>query len=393
MCWHGGFSTESSRRVKTSPLSRSSERALTERVKELTCLQQIAQIAAVPGLSLEAILQRIVELLPSAWQYATIAFARIRVDGRSYATPGFRPSGWKQTARIVVGGSRRGIVEMCYARQMPMLDEGPFLKEERNLIDAVARQVALIVEQKQAQADKSKLQHQLLHADRLATIGMLAAGAAHELNEPIGNILGFAQLAGKCPGLPPVARCDLEKIEAAALHAREVIRNLLLFARQTTPQKTRVNLNQVVADGLPFLEARCARQGITLVRRLSPRVPEITADPAQLSQVLFNLVVNALQAMDSGGRITVQTRRQGRRVSLTVQDTGPGMSREVIKQIFIPFFTTKDVGEGTGLGLPVVHGIVTAHGGSIHVASRLGHGTRFEIRLPVRPAPGAKRNS
>jgi len=388
----GGILTRSNWRVKTRPLSRASQRALTERVKELTCLQEIAQVAAVPGLSLDAILQQIVELLPAAWQYARIAFARILVDGRSYATPGFRESGWKQTARIVVGGSRRGVVEMFYARQMPELDEGPFLKEERNLIDAVARQVALVVEQRQTEADKSKLQHQLLHADRLATIGMLAAGAAHELNEPIGNILGFAQLAQKCPGLPPSAKRDLEKIEVASLHAREVIRNLLLFARQTTPQEARVNMNQVVLDGLLFLEARCARQGIELVRRLSPHLPEITADPAQLKQVLFNLVVNALQAMDSGGQITVQTEHRDKKILLMVEDTGCGMSDKVIEQIFIPFFTTKDVGQGTGLGLPVVHGIVTAHGGSINVTSQLGHGTRFEIRLPVRHTRGAKRN-
>ncbi len=378
--------------MKTPLSTRGSQRALTERVKELTCLQRIAQIAAEPDRPLDAILQEVVELLPPAWQYPEIALARIVVDGRAYATPGFRRTHWKQTARLVVGGSGRGAVEVFYGRPRPELDEGPFLKEERNLIEAVARQVALLVEQNQAHADKSRLQHQLQHADRLASLGMLAAGAAHELNEPIGNILGFAQLAQKCPGLPRSAKRDLERIEAASLHAREIIRNLLIFARQTTPQIARVDLNQVVTEGLLFLEARCARQGIELRRRLAPRLPKITADPAQLSQVLFNLVVNALQAMDGSGRITVETQRRGRHVWLTVEDTGCGMSREVLEQIFIPFFTTKEVGQGTGLGLPVVHGIVTAHGGSVHVASQLGQGTRFEIRLPVNHASLARRN-
>jgi two-component system NtrC family sensor kinase len=151
-------------------------------------------------------------------------------------------------------------------------------------------------------------------------------------------------------------------------------------------------LNEVVADGLLFLEARCAKQGIELVRRLAPDLPEITADRGQLNQVLFNLVVNALQAIDSGGKITVQTQRRGNRISLTVQDTGCGMSDEVMEQIFIPFFTTKDVGQGTGLGLPVVHGIVTAHGGSIHVTSQLGRGTCFVVRLPVTHESPAKIN-
>ncbi len=364
-------------------LSYSAKAALTERVKELTCLYGIAQIAGEPGLSLEEIIQDIVEHLPPAWQYPETAYARIILDGISYTTQGFRDCRQKQAAEIIVGGVPRGVVELVYVEEKPDLDEGPFLKEERNLIDAVARQVALIIERKQAEEDKLKLHSQLLHADRLATIGMLAAGVAHELNEPLGNILGFAQLAKKCPGVPASAEHDISKIEAASLHAREIIQKLLVFARQAPPQKTHVNLNQVVEDGLYFFEARCAKEGIELVRKLSGDIPEITADPGQLNQLLVNLVVNALQSMPGAGRITVQTRFCDHNVCLSVEDTGTGMSKEVLDKIFVPFFTTKDVGHGTGLGLPVVYGIVTAHGGSINVESKPGSGTRFEIQLPV----------
>ncbi len=364
-------------------LSRSAQAALIERVKELTCLYGIAQIAGQPDISLEEIIQGIVELLPPAWQYPEIAFARITLDGISYTTEDFRECRRKQTAEIIVGGVPRGIVELVYAEEKPELDEGPFLKEERNLINAVAGQIALVVERRQAEEDRLKLQNQLLHADRLATIGMLAAGVAHELNEPLGNILGFAQLAKKCPGVPPSAEQDIGKIEAASLHAREIIRKLLVFARQAQPRKTRVNLNQVVEDGLYFFEARCVKEGVELVRMLSENLPEITADPAQMNQLLVNLVVNALQSMPGAGRITVQTRFCDHNVYLVVEDTGTGMSKDVLDKIFVPFFTTKDVGHGTGLGLPVVYGIVTAHGGSIDVNSKPGCGTRFEIQLPV----------
>ena len=364
-------------------LSYSAKAALTERVKELTCLYGIAQIAGQPGISLEEIIQRVVELLPPAWQYPETACARIILDGISYTTQGFRECCQKQMAEIIVGGVPRGLVELVYAEKKPDLDEGPFLKEERNLIDAVARQVALAIERKQAEEDKLKLHNQLLHADRLATIGMLAAGVAHELNEPLGNILGFAQLAKKCPGIPASAKEDLGKIEAASLHARGIIKKLLVFARQAPPQKTQVNLNQIVEDGLYFFEARCAKEGIELVRLLSADLPEIIADPAQLNQLLVNLVVNALQSMPGAGKITVQTRFCNHNVNLIVEDTGTGMSKEVLDKIFIPFFTTKDVGHGTGLGLPVVYGIVTAHGGLINVKSEPGRGTRFEIQLPV----------
>ncbi len=366
-----------------NPLSYSAKAALTERVKELTCLYGIAQVAGQPGLSLEEIIQHIVELLPPAWQYPEIAFARIILDGISYTTKGFRDCRQKQTAEITAGGVPRGVVELIYVEDKPELDEGPFLKEERNLIDAVARQVALVIERKQAEEDKLKLHNQLLHADRLATIGMLAAGVAHELNEPLGNILGFAQLAKKCPDIPASAEQDIGKIEAASLLAREIIQKLLVFARQAPPQKTQVNLNQIVKEGLYFFEARCAKEGIELVQLLSADLPEIIADPGQLNQLLVNLVVNALQSMPGAGKITVQTQFCDHNVLLSVEDTGTGMSKDVLDKIFVPFFTTKDVGHGTGLGLPVVYGIVTAHGGSINVKSEPGCGTRFEIQLPA----------
>lgn len=365
---------------------------MRERIKELTCLYGIAQIARQPDKSLGGILQRIVELLPSAWQYPEITSARIMLDGVSYATAGFCQGPRKQTADIVVSGVSRGVVEVVYVEDKPGFGEDPFLKEERNLIEEVARQVALIIEHRQAEEDKLRLNTQLRHANRLATIGVLVAGVAHELNEPLGNILGFAQLAKKCSGVPASAKQDIGKIEAASLHAREIIQKLLVFARQTPPKKTQVNLNQVVEDGLYFFEARCVKEGVEFVRKLSSDLPEITADPAQLNQLLVNLVINALQAIQGQGKITVQTQSSDRQVRLIVEDTGTGMTDEVLEQIFIPFFTTKDVGQGTGLGLPVVHGIVTAHNGSINVESKVGRGTRFEIRLPIEEPQNMEEN-
>jgi signal transduction histidine kinase len=153
------------------------------------------------------------------------------------------------------------------------------------------------------------------------------------------------------------------------------------------PRKTQVNLNQLVEEGLYFLESRCAKEGIELVRSLWPDLPEITADPGQLTQVLVNLVVNAVQAMPDGGKLAVETRVGDGYISLTVEDTGVGMSDKVAQKIFMPFFTTKDVDQGTGLGLAVVHGIVTSHGGSIKVDSKVGRGTRFEVKLPLAGAP------
>jgi two-component system, NtrC family, sensor kinase len=360
------------------------ELALRERVKELTCLYGIAELSGRPDAPLDEILQGLAELLPPAWQYPEITTARVVLDDRSHATPAFtEDAGEIQRSELVVNGQPRGFVEVVYTREKPALDEGPFLKEERDLIDTIARHVSVLIERREASEEGARLQEQLRHADRLATIGQLAAGVAHEINEPLGSILGFAQLAGKHPQVPEQVNRDLARIVAASLHAREIIKKLMTFARQTPPSKSRVDLNELIADGLTFFEARCAKAGVELVRKPDPQLPSVTADSAQVNQVVVNLMVNALQAMPNGGTLEVTTRASTGWVELLVSDTGAGMSAEVLEKIFLPFFTTKDVDEGTGLGLSVVHGIVTAHDGSIDVESRPGQGSTFRVRLPA----------
>ncbi len=367
--------------------------ALKERVKELTCLYGIARIAEQLEVSLEEILRSIVELLPQAWQYPESTHSRILLDDHSYTTPGFQNTPYKQESDIFANGKLRGRVEIVYLEQKPDCDEGPFLKEERKLIDAIAREVGRIVERKEAEEEKARLRAQLIHADRLATIGQLAAGVAHELNEPLGNILGFAQLAKKCSALPQQALQDIEKIEKASLHAREVVKKLLFFSRQMPSRKSRVDLNKLIKESLYFLESRCAKEGIEVKYLLESELPEILADPSQLTQVIVNLVVNAIQAMSNGGRLTLQTISQGEKhVIFAVEDTGVGIREEIKEKIFLPFFTTKDSDLGTGLGLAVAHGIITSHNGIIDVKSKVGCGARFEITLPVTNDKNHERN-
>ncbi|OGU54944.1 MAG: hypothetical protein A2V66_02210 [Ignavibacteria bacterium RBG_13_36_8] len=363
-------------------LAQHTQAALRERVKELSCLYNIAQVVVQPGINLEQIIKSIVEFLPSAWQYPEVTVGRIIFDGHVYSTSNLQKGWQKQTADIIVKNRQRGFVEVFYTKIKPQLDEGPFLREERNLINVIARQLALIIENKETEEEKLRVQQQLMHADRLATLGQLAAGVAHELNEPLGNIIGFAQLIKKNTGLPPQATSDTEKIINSVLYARDVIKKLLLFAREMPPKVEKVDINKLVEEGLFFFEARCIKAGIELIRIPSLESPEILGDKSQLNQTLINLVVNAMQAMPNGGKLTIETNVSDDYVSLNVTDTGVGMSDDVKEKIFIPFFTTKDVNEGTGLGLSVIHGIVTSHKGTIHVESELGIGTRFEIRFP-----------
>ena len=366
--------------------------ALRERVKELTCLYGIAQAASRHPFHLDRFFEEVSRLLPPGWQYPGITEARVTFDGHSYATPGWQKSSYSQQAPIVVDQAERGTIEVLYTHKMPDAAEGPFLKEERALINEIARQVGFAIERWEAEQETARLQEQLRHADRLATIGELSAGVAHELNEPMAAMLGFAQLLKESPSLPAQAQRDADKIVNAALHAREVIRKLMIFTRQMPAQKCECDLGQLVKEGLYFLESRCAKENITIKRDVEDGLPAIIADRSQLYQVLVNLVVNAIQAMPKGGTLTISTRSDKANVYLKVADTGIGMSPEVQKQLFTPFFTTKEVGQGTGLGLAVVQGIVTGHGGTIRVNSEEGRGSAFEVRIPLgggSPAGGA----
>jgi signal transduction histidine kinase len=237
----------------------------------------------------------------------------------------------------------------------------------------------------QCDEEAADLKAQLRHADRLATLGQLAAGVVHELNEPLANILGFAQLALKAPDLPAQTAADLRQIESAALRSREVIRRLMRFARRDRSRSPVADVNRVVEDGLYFLASRCAKSGIELVTELAPGLPPVAAEPSELEQVLVNLAVNAIQAMPDGGRLTVRTQATEAAVAVDVVDTGTGMTEEVASKCLLPFFTTKGEDRGTGLGLSVVREIVCSAGGTLELESLVGRGSRFTIRLPAAP--------
>ena len=354
-----------------------------ERVKELTCLYDIARIAADTTLSVEELLAGIVHILPMAWQYPDDACAKIAFDNRIHSNPNYPLFVRRQRSAITINGERRGYIEVAYLKKQGAKNRNPFLEEEQTLLDTVAREVAAMIRRRETEHDKLKLEDQLRHADRLATIGQLAASVAHELNEPLGHILGFAELVQKCPDLPVQARADVEKILGTSLHAREIVKQLLIFSRHACGQKTKADLSKIIRQGLTFLESRCVSEGIKIKCNLCPHLPEIDADPAQISQVFVCLMVNAIQAMPRGGTISIRTRRERDKVSIIIEDTGTGMTEDVLQKIFTPFFTTKDVGIGTGLGLPVVHGILTAHGGTIKIDSQVGTGTKCRIKLPA----------
>jgi len=368
-------------------LNQYTQAALQERVKEISCLYNMSQIADKPYVSLVDLIYSIMDLLPPAWQYPEITQTRIIFDGIDYSLPDFNTEATKLSADIDIGNRKRGLIEVIYTKKMPKLDEGPFLKEERKLLDTIAKELALILKRRETEEDKEKLLNQLHHADRLATVGELAAGVAHEINEPLGSILGFAQLAGKYPEVPNQVKRDLDKIVNSSLHAREIVKKLMVFSRQVSVEKKQVSLNQIVEDSVYYFKSRCLKEGIDLDISLEPDMPVIIADPVQINQVIVNIVVNAMQAMPDGGSLNIQTRFSNNTIMLIINDTGQGMNKDVLQEIFHPFYTTKGAEKGLGLGLSVVDGIIKSHNGEIEVKSEPGKGTEFIIKLPIITSP------
>ena len=356
---------------------------LRERMKELRCLYAVSRILADAKLTRIQRLRRIVRCLPSAWQYPSWTAARITLDGEHFDSGDFERVVSAQREDLIVNNVRRGAIEVGFTSTSPSDGQEPFLPEEGNLLKNVARQLSASITRREGAARQELLEQQLRHADRLATIGQFAAGAAHEINEPLSSVLGFAQLALKAPGTPQPVIEDLREIVAASLRAREIMKRLLLFAHQAPIERATVDLNEIVEEALFFLEVACERPGVRFVRKLASGLPAIAADPVQVRQVVVNLTVNATQAITAEGIVAVETWAEAQHVVLSVSDDGPGMSPEVRGRVFDPFFTTKELGEGTGLGLSVVHGIVASHGGTIEVESIEGEGSRFTVRLPA----------
>ncbi len=345
-------------------------------------MYRISDISTAPELSMEDILHRVVDLIPPSMQYPMAATACLKVDDVSYSTEQYSLSANSIESDILLNGIVRGKIQVSYPEAAKDQSALAFLPEESQLLRTIAHQVALIIERKSIEETNNRLQEQLRHADRLATLGQLSAGIAHEINEPLATILGFAQLiASELPADSEWAP-DLKKITDASLHAREVVRKLMLFSRQMPPRKEPLDLNKLINDGLYFLETRCRRQGITLERELANNMPLVVADPGQIHQVLVNLTVNAMQATPEGGTVRISTSVADQGVVFSVSDTGIGISEELLSKIFMPFFTTKDIDQGTGLGLSVVHGIVSAHNGRINVESASGKGSVFTVFLP-----------
>ena len=233
--------------------------------------------------------------------------------------------------------------------------------------------------------ERKRIEEQLIITDRLASVGELASGIAHELNNPLTGVIGFAQMVLD-KDIPDDIKRDIEVVYSEAQRTAQVVKNLLTFARKHAPAKQLVSINNTIEK---VLELRAYEQRVSNIQvntQFAPDLDEVMADYFQLQQVFLNIIINAEHFMieaHNGGNLTITTERAGDIIKASFTDDGPGIAEENLGHLFDPFFTTKEVGKGTGLGLSICHGIIAEHGGRIYAESEPGKGATFIVELPI----------
>lgn len=356
---------------------------LHERLKELSCLYDIAKITLDASRSFDEIIQDIVRRIPEAWQFEADAVCHIQIRTVWYKSAEAPEAHVFQEQLIRIEDQGIGRLRIFYP--VPKYTEADFLEEEYRLLEKLALDLSLFIERQEIKSRELRYLESLRHHDRLKVLGEITAGIAHELNTPLGSILGFSQLIMD-DSRDAATLSDAEKIMHAAMHAREVVKKLMYFSCELPQRLEFSSFNELIKDTIILIRPYLESKQIRLETRFSETPLSVQLDTVQITQVVFNLITNALHASEENGKILIETCDKGENAELIVQDSGTGMSEETVAQIFEPFFTTKEVGEGMGLGLSVVHGIVKSHKGSIFVKSKPGEGTVFRIVLPKKQA-------
>jgi PAS domain S-box-containing protein len=261
-----------------------------------------------------------------------------------------------------------------------LISTGTPMREKRDKVFNFVGIARDITEQKQVEKEKQSMEEKAQVASRLAAIGEMAAGIAHEINNPLTGVIGFSELIMDHPGVPQDVKENLQLIAEGSKRVADIVKRLLTFARQAKPVKVSTNLNELIDNTLKMREYVLKTHNIALITNLDPELPWCVVDPGQMQQVFLNLIVNAEQAMKKAhgrGTLIITTEQQADNIRISFRDDGTGINRENMGRIFEPFFTTKEVGEGTGLGLSLSRSIILEHGGQLSVESEVGYGATF----------------
>ena len=365
--------------AKKFPMPLTPEEHLHERIKELSCLYTMSTIFLKGGPA-HSTFTEISHIVRAAWRYPEDAVVSLTVDEITIETDAIPASSIFQRCPIIVFKETRGQISVHYDSEKH--SERAFLEDELRLLQKVAFEVAAFYEKHLRDEELVLLKRSAERSDRLSILGEITAGIAHELNTPLGNILGFAELIAERAADQQTEQ-DIAKVIKAAIYSREIVKKLMFFTCEMPQHMQSVKIKPVVEQALTLLEPNFRKGGIISELIMQEDI-EAQLDPIQFTQVLFNILVNAIYVSKQGSSIITKIYSDQASLFITISDEGPGIVPEIERKIFEPFFTTKPFGEGNGLGLSVVHGIIKSHQGEISTFANHPQGTTFKIQLPLK---------
>ena len=375
---------------------------LSERVKELRAVHDMARLLHDDEKPTSILLQEIVALLPAAWENAKLAAARIVFDGSEYKSQNFIAMGRTQSAHFITAGSKHGSVEITYPEKGADQAKPSFLAEEKSLLDSIAEMLKLHLDRKAASdriqgitkelVERNKelwsLQQEMGRVEQRAALGWMTGAIAHELGTPLNSVLGYTQLLAQ-EELSEKAKRHVKTITSQVQRMTSIVQYYLDRTRGSTSKRSRVNINELIGETLLLLDSVFAQKNIRPVTNLEESLPLVNSHAGSLQRVLINLLNNALASIRDKGEIAIATRtarlseqhRSG--IIIEVRDTGVGIPADLLPRIFDLFMTSRPDGSGTGLGLAVSQEIVKEHGGKITISSQVERGTTVTVFLPT----------
>lgn len=357
------------------------ELALKERIKELTCLYEVSSIIVQSNSELlEDTLVAISGSLKKAFKFCEITEIAIETGEINIAINKNGEDKVAITSAILSFNKVNGSINAYLPSDK--FSKKDFLFEEQQLLDSIASKIGNLLERLELKKNEISLKRQMERADRLGILGEITAGIAHELNTPLANILGFAELLQDNLKKDLKATADLEKIIQNAIFSREVVKKLMFFACEMPQEMQKVNIVPSIKNAINLLDATFRKEQVKYIVKIEEEELWLRADTIQLTQIIFNLTINAIYFSPKNGLVTIETLQNKTHIILKISDEGTGLSETSLEKIFQPFYTTKATGDGSGLGLSVVHGIIMSHGGTIIAENNLSKGATFTVSLP-----------
>jgi two-component system NtrC family sensor kinase len=356
------------------------EEKLKERVKELTCLYEVSKTISQSNCIEKNVLQKIILSTKKAWRFADDAVVELRVQDRNFVTSKIIASGIYQISYINIENTSAGFIRVYYPEEK--YTQNSFLEDEQKLLDTIAFEIGNYINKFQKLEKEALLRKSVERADRLSILGEITAGIAHELNTPLGNILGYAELIKDQTNDPEITS-DISTIINSVIYSREIVKKLLFFACEMPHQLQENDIKSIVNFATSFLRQNFQKKEVksNVIFKKDTIIAKV--DSVQITQVLFNLLINAIYASPQNSTVTTTVDSDAKNILITIEDEGHGIPENIKHKIFEPFFTTKPLNDGSGLGLSVVHGIVKNHNGEITIKDNYPAGTVFTIKIPL----------